>query len=297
MPEQIASNIGPDGIELAYETLGDASNPPLLLIMGIASQMIHWPQGLLDELVQRELFVVRFDNRDSGNSTHLHEASAPNFQAILSGQSKMVPYTLSDMAADCIGLLDHLGIEQAHVVGASMGGFIAQTLAIEYPQRILSLTSIMSNTGNMAVGQPDPAVFVSLGGIQPSNRDEVIAQALLAFELVGSPGYPKDEAGVRERASLAYDRCYDPVGVVRQSVACIASGDRTAKLKLLNLPTLVIHGENDRMCDVSGGRATAEAIPGAKLLTYPGLGHDLPKALWPEFAELIKALVDSTQLN
>ena len=177
MPEQIASNIGPDGIELAYETLGDASNPPLLLIMGIASQMIHWPQGLLDELVQRELFVVRFDNRDSGNSTHLHEASAPNFQAILSGQSKMVPYTLSDMAADCIGLLDHLGIEQAHVVGASMGGMIAQTMAITHPHRVASLCSIMSNPGGRRHLLSAPKAMRALLQPTPRNRAEAVDRA------------------------------------------------------------------------------------------------------------------------
>lgn len=291
MTEKLAQNIGPDGIDIAYETFGDPANPPLLLIMGIASQMVHWPMGFIDALLQHGLYVIRFDNRDSGLSSHFHDAATPDLTAALQGDLSTASYTLSDMAADCVALLDHLGLEAAHVAGASMGGFIAQTLAIEYPDRVLSLISMMSSTGNAAVGQADPEVWASIGAVAPTNREEVIEQAVLAFEIAGSPGYEKDMNAIRERAGLAYDRCYDPLGVMRQSLATIASGDRTAALARLSVPTLVIHGEADRLCNISGGRATAAAIPGARLQTYPGMGHDLPRALWPEFATRIVELV------
>lgn len=291
MTEQLAQSIGPAGIDIAYEAFGDPAHPPVLLIMGIASQMIHWPMGLIEELLQRGLYVIRFDNRDSGLSTHFLDAPTPDLPAALRGDLSTASYTLSDMATDCAALLDHLGIEKAHVVGASMGGFIAQTLAIEHPGRVLSLTSIMSSTGNPAVGQADPEVWASIGAVSPTNREEVIEQAVMAFGIAGSPGYPRDEEATRARAGLAYDRCYDPLGVMRQSVATIASGDRTSGLTRLTVPALVIHGEADRMCNISGGKATAEAIPGAQLLTYPGLGHDMPRALWPEFAESISRLI------
>lgn len=291
MTEQLAQSIGSAGIDIAYETFGDSAHPSVLLIMGIASQMIHWPLGLIEELCARDLYVIRFDNRDSGLSTHFHDAPVPNLPAALQGDLSSASYTLSDMASDCIALLDHLQIQQAHIVGASMGGFIAQTVAIEYPERVLSLTSMMSSTGAMLVGQADPEVWTSIGAMAPTNREEVIEQALLAFDIVGSPGYERDEAAIRDRAGLAYDRCYDPVGVMRQSVAVIASGDRTAALAKLSLPTLVIHGEADRMCNISGGQATADAVPGACFHRIPGMGHDMPRALWPEFAAQIAGLV------
>ena len=293
MTEQLAHNIGPSGIDIAYETFGDSSHPPVLLIMGIASQMIHWPLGLIDALLEKDLFLIRFDNRDSGLSTHLHDAPVPDLPAALQGDTSTASYTLSDMAADCIALLDHLGIGKAHIVGASMGGFIGQTVAIEFPDRVLSLTSMMSSTGNMAVGQADPEVWASIAAVSPTNREEVIEQAVVAFNIAGSPAYEKDEDAIRARAGLAYDRCYDPVGVMRQSLATIASGDRTAALAKLSVPTLIIHGEADRLCNVSGGEATAAAIPGAQLVTFPGMGHDMPKELWPEFARLIAMQVAS----
>ena len=194
---------------------------------------------------------------------------------------------------DAVAVLDHLGIGKAHIVGASMGGFIGQTVAIEFPDRVLSLTSMMSSTGNMAVGQADPEVWASIAAVSPTNREEVIEQAVVAFNIAGSPAYEKDEDAIRARAGLAYDRCYDPVGVMRQSLATIASGDRTAALAKLSVPTLIIHGEADRLCNVSGGEATAAAIPGAQLVTFPGMGHDMPKELWPEFARLIAMQVAS----
>jgi pimeloyl-ACP methyl ester carboxylesterase len=238
------------------------------------------------------LHVIRFDNRDSGLSTHLTDAPPPNLPAALAGDLSSVSYTLSDMAADAVGLLDALGFGKAHVVGASMGGAIAQTMAIEHPDRLRSITSMMSTTGNMSVGQPSPDVLRELfSGPPATTRDEVIQQRLRASRVVGSPGYPADEQEVAARAGQVYDRAYDPVGVARQAIATVASGDRTERLRRLEVPTLVIHGHADRMCDVSGGPATAEAIPGAELVVIEGMGHDLPPGLRSQLAERIAEFV------
>jgi pimeloyl-ACP methyl ester carboxylesterase len=276
---------------MAYERFGDEHAPPVLLIMGVGAQMLGWNEGFCSELVARGLQAIRFDSRDVGLSSHFHDAPVPVLAAAMAGDLSGASYTLSDMAADTIGLLDALGLESAHFVGASMGGFIAQTIAIEYPDRIRSLTSMLSTTGAAGVGQPKPAALAALGGAQPTNRQEAIDRAVAAFRIVGSPGFEFDPDTVGQRAGLAYDRAYDPLGVVRQAVAVIASGDRTAKLQSVNVPTLVIHGADDLMCDVSGGRATAAAIAGAELVVIEGLGHDLPRALWPKFASLIGGLV------
>jgi pimeloyl-ACP methyl ester carboxylesterase len=290
--DEKASNIGPDGIDIAYQRLGDRAAPPVLLIMGIAGQSISWPDSFCHDLVDRGLQVIRFDNRDSGLSTHLTDAPPPDLPAALTGDLSSASYTLSDMAADAVGLLDALGFEKAHVVGASMGGAIAQTMAIEHPGRVRSLTSMMSTTGSMSVGQPSPdALREVFGGPRPVTCDEVIEQALRASRAVGSPGYPRDENETAARAGRAYDRAYDPIGIARQAVATVASGDRTERLRNVNIPTLVIHGLADRMCDVSGGRATAEAIPGAELVLIEGLGHDLPLGLRPQLAAHIAEFV------
>jgi len=196
------------------------------------------------------------------------------------------------MAADAVGLLDVLGFEKAHVVGASMGGAIAQTMAIEHRDRVRSLTSMMSTTGNMSVGQPSPEVLREVFGGPPAvTRDEVIEQRLRAARAVGSPGYPSDENEIAARARRAYDRSHDPIGVARQAVATVASGNRTERLRHLEVPTLVIHGLADRMCDASGGRATAEAIPGAELVLIEGMGHDLPPGLRFQLAARIAEFV------
>ena len=287
-----ALNIGPSQIELAYECFGDDAAPPVLLIMGLGGQMLGWNEGFCTELANRGLKVIRFDNRDVGLSTHLSNAPLPDFKAALAGDTSSASYNLSDMAADTIGLLDTLGIRSAHLVGASMGGFIAQTVAIEYPERLRSLTSMMATTGDPTVGQPDPEVLRLLfGGQSPKTREEVIEKAIIASRLVGSPGFPIDEEEIRERTGLAYDRSYDQLGTMRQSIAVLASGDRTERLKSIRVPTLVIHGADDRMCDISGGRATANAIPGAELEVIEGMGHNIPRALWPRIALLISNLV------
>jgi pimeloyl-ACP methyl ester carboxylesterase len=287
-----ASKVGPAGLDIAYQRLGNPDAPAVLLIMGIAAQSIHWPDEFCRALVARGLQPIRFDNRDIGLSTHLTDAPPPNLPATLAGDLSSVSYTLSDMAADAVGLLDVLGFEMAHVVGASMGGAIAQTMAIEHPERVRSLTSMMSTTGSMQVGQPSPEVLREVfSGPRATTRDEVIQQMVRAFRVVGSPGYPADENEVAARAGRAYDRCYDPIGVARQAIASVASGDRTERLRHIEVPTLVIHGLGDRMCDVSGGRATAEAIPGAELVLIEGMGHDLPPGLRSQLAERIADFV------
>jgi pimeloyl-ACP methyl ester carboxylesterase len=287
MTIEIAKQVGPDRIDIAYERFGDPHAPPVLLIMGIGAQLIGWPDGLVEALVARGLHVIRFDNRDVGESTHRHHAPAPNLPAALMGDISTVSYTLSTMAADTAGLIDALGFTAVHVVGASMGGFIAQAMAIEHPRVMRSLTSIMSSTGDRAVGQPAPEVMAALMGPPAVTREQVIERARAMFRIVGSPGFEIDYDAIADRSGRAFDRCFDPVGVARQAVAVIASGDRTAKLRDVTVPTLVIHGSHDKMCDVSGGRATAAAIPGAELVVIDGMGHDLPRALWPRLSELI----------
>ena len=290
--DEKASKVGPAGIDIAYQRLGNPDAPVVLLIMGIAAQSITWPDAFCHALVEGGLQVIRFDNRDSGLSTHLTDAPPPDLPAALAGDLSSASYTLSDMAADAVGLLNVLGFEKAHVVGASMGGAIAQTMAIEHPDHVRSLTSLMSTTGNMSVGQSSPDLLREVFNAPPATtRDEVIQRMLRAFRAVGSPGYPADEKEVAARAGRAYDRSYDPIGVARQAVATVASGDRTERLRHLEVSTLVIHGLADRICDVSGGRATAEAIPSAELVLIEGMGHDLPPGLRSQLAERIAEFV------
>jgi len=291
MTIEIASKVGPAQIDIAYERLGEPHAPPVLLIMGMGAQLIGWPDGLCAELVGHGLQLIRFDNRDVGQSTHLTGAPVPNMAAALAGDCSSASYTVSEMAADAVGLLDVLGIDRAHLVGASMGGFIAQTIAIEHPGRVRTLTSMMSTTGDRAVGQPNADAMRIFAGPLPQNREQVVERAKNAFGIIGSPGFPQDLEGVADRAGRAYDRSYDPLGIVRQALAVLASGDRTAGLRALGVPSLVIHGASDPLVDVSGGRATAAAIPGAELVVIDGMGHDLPRAVWPELASKIAALV------
>jgi len=290
--EQNASNVGPAGIDIAYQRLGKPDAPVVLLIMGIGGHSIQWPDAFCHALAEHGLQLIRFDNRDVGLSTHMTSAPAPNLPAALAGDLSSVSYTLSDMAADAVGLLDALGIGKAHVVGASMGGFIAQTMAIEHPDRVRSLTSMMSTTGNRQVGQAAPDALSALFSGPPAiTRDDVIQQRIRASRTVGSPDYPANEDELAAQAGRVYDRAHDPAGVARQAIASVASGDRTERLRGLDVPALVIHGLADRMCDASGGRATAEAIPGAELILIEGMGHDLPPGLRSRLAGHIAEFV------
>ena len=277
------------GIELAYETFGDRDDPPLLLIMGLGTQMLGWPDEFCASLAERGRFVVRFDNRDVGLSTHLDDAPRADIQALMGGDHASASYSLSEMAGDAAGLLDALGIEAAHVVGASMGGMIAQTLALEHPERVLTLTSIMSTTGERGVGAPTQAALTVLLAPPARSREEAIERSVESYRVIGSPGFSFDEAALRERTALSYDRAHDPAGIGRHLAAIWVSGDRTPKLRGLDVPTLVIHGDRDTLVQVDGGRATAAAIPGAELAIIDGMGHDLPREVWPELVERIAA--------
>ncbi len=276
-----------NGIELAYQEIGDPGGEPLLLIMGMATQMIAWDEGFCALLAERGFRVIRFDNRDIGRSTKIEGAGVPSRVDTIIGRRATAPYLLRDMAADTTGLMDHLGIESAHVAGASMGGMIAQTLAIERPQRVRSLVSIMSNTGNRWSGQPALKTYGLLLSRPLGGRQKAIEQAVKTFKVIGSPGYPMDEAHLREIAGRSYDRGHNQAGVLRQLHAISASGDRTEALHGVTVPTTVIHGASDPLVRPSGGKATAKAIPGARLKLIEGMGHDLPRDLWPTFVEEI----------
>jgi pimeloyl-ACP methyl ester carboxylesterase len=278
-----------NGVEIAYETFGDSAHPTMLLIMGLGVQMLGWDEEFCRMLAGRGYRVVRFDNRDVGHSTKLAGGPRPDVMAAVAGDTTSAGYLLDDMARDCVGLLDELGVEAAHVVGASQGGMIAQTVAIEHPDRVLSLTSIMSTTGDRAVGQPHPEAIPALLTRPPGDRDGFIDFVVGAWQVIGSPGFEADEEALRARAGASYDRGIFPDGTARQLVAILASGDRTDALRRLDVPTTVIHGMDDVLIDVSGGRATAAAIPGARLELIEGMGHDLPRALWPRLIDLIVA--------
>ncbi len=277
-----------NGIEIAYDTFGSPEGRPLLLIMGLGAQMIHWDEEFCELLAGRGHHVVRFDNRDAGESTHLHDAGAPAFGG---GEA---PYLLDDMADDTAGLLDALGWESAHLVGVSMGGMIAQSLAIRHPRRVRSLTSIMSTPGAQTAPPTDAAMAALMAPPAP-DRETAVRRALAAWDVLGSPGYPPDRERTVRVTELSFDRSYDPAGGARQLAAIIASGDRAPLLKGLSMPALVLHGQDDQLIPVAGGIATADAIPGARLITFPGMGHDLPRPLWPRFVTAIDELTASAE--
>jgi pimeloyl-ACP methyl ester carboxylesterase len=276
-----------NGIEVAYEAFGDPVNPTVLLVMGLGVQMLGWDAEFCELLAGRGFYAVRFDNRDVGRSTKIEGGPRPDIMAAALGDTSSASYTLDEMADDCAGLLDHLGVEAAHVVGASQGGMIAQTLAIRHRERVLSLASLMSTTGDRAVGQPHPEALPALMTTPPADRAGFADFVVGTWRVIGSPGFDPDEEALRARAAAVYDRGIHPDGTARQLVAILASGDRTEALRRLDLPTVVIHGTEDPLIDVSGGEATAAAIPGARLELIPGMGHDLPRQLWPRFVDLI----------
>jgi pimeloyl-ACP methyl ester carboxylesterase len=280
-----------NGIELEYDTTGDPAAPPLLLVMGLGAQMIAWDDEFCERLAGRGFWVIRFDNRDVGLSTKVESGAGFDvmsaIQAAYSGEPVDAPYLLSDMADDAFAVLDHLGVERAHVVGASMGGMIAQTMAITRPERVATLTSIMSTTGNREVGTATPEAVAILLTRPPSTREEYITNAVASSRLLHGPVLPFDEQRAADRAAAAYDRGFYPPGVGRQLVAIHASGDRTEALAEVHVPTLVVHGDADPLVGYSGGVATAEAVPEARLLTIEGMGHDLPLETWDEIVDAI----------
>jgi pimeloyl-ACP methyl ester carboxylesterase len=275
-----------NGIELFYLDEGDPSADPLLLVAGLATQLTSWPQPFVDELVQRGFRVVRPDNRDAGLSTELHGLRGDIFEVM--ADPRTAPYLLRDMADDCVGLLDHLGIQQAHVVGASMGGMIAQTIAIEHPRRVRSLCSIMSTTGSWDVGQPTPEAMMAVLTPAPTDREGAVERSVEVSAIIGSKTHPADLDESRRRAGESYDRSFRPEGGARQLAAILASGDRTDALRRLRVPTVVIHGLQDALIQPDGGRATAAAIPRAELIELADMGHDLPEHLWPVIADAIE---------
>jgi len=275
-------------VELCYQTFGTPDDEPLLLVMGLGGPMTWWDSELCELLADHGFHVIRFDNRDSGRSSRsTGRVTRTTLVRAFAGQRVRAPYTLVDMAEDVFGLLDHLGLESAHVCGVSMGGMIAQTMAIEHPERVRSLTSIMSTTGKRTVGWQHPSLLPNLLG-QRAGREAYIEMSVRTWKLIGSPAYPTTEEKTRARAGETYDRGVTAGGTLRQMIAILTQPNRSPKLRALRMPALVVHGLADKMVHVSGGRATAAAIPGAELLLIDGMGHDLPPALFETFADGIR---------
>jgi len=286
-PERARAN----GIELCWDSFGEAGAPPILLIMGLAAQMIAWPDEFCERIAERGFRVIRFDNRDIGLSTHFAAAGVPNIGAALAAavQGKPVdaPYRLSDMAADAFGLLDALGIPRAHVVGASMGGAIAQTMAIERPDRLLTLTSIMATTGEPGLPPPTPDAMRVLIALPVTTLEGFIESYAQTWKVLRAGSFPEDEALDRERAEQVFARGLNPPGVARQLAAILASGSRKAGLRSVRVPTLVLHGDADPLVPLACGVDTAESVPGARLVVIPGMGHALPISCWPRLVDEI----------
>lgn len=285
-----------NGIEVFYETFGDPTDPTLLLVNGLGTQAIAQDQEYCEALAALGLHVIRYDNRDVGLSTHVDSDVGDvmeSFATALGGGEVDAPYTLSDMAADGIGLLDSLDIGAAHILGSSMGGMIVQTMAIEHPGRVLSLTSVMSTTGEPEYGTPDPECLAGLATLMvpAGDRAQRIEAGVQLQKLIGTKGV-WDEGWTRQRVAAAVDRAYDPDGVARQMTAILASGSRAEGLSELSLPTVVLHGDADPLVNISGGERTAELVPGAELRVMPGMGHDLPPAYWDR---LVAAVADLSQ--
>lgn len=283
-----ATAVLPNGIRLCYDTFGDPSDPAVLLIMGLSGPMIWWSPDFCSQLAERGFFVIRFDNRDIGRSSRVEGVPirrTDTIRAVLRGTRATPPYTLSDMAADSVGLLDQLGIGRAHIMGVSMGGMIAQTIAIEHPTRVLSLVSMMSTTGRRSVGWADPRLLPLFFRRRPRDKEEFIKEWFVVFEMIGSPGYPTPADEEQALAEATFLRARESDGAARQLLAILAQPDRTKPLHEVRVPTLVVHGLADRLVHVSGGRATAAAVPGAELLLIPRMGHDLPTAVWPEILD------------
>ncbi|MFW9929190.1 MAG: alpha/beta fold hydrolase [Candidatus Thorarchaeota archaeon] len=288
--------VNANNIEINYDTFGDPSNPAMLLVMGLGSQMIIWPEEFCQALAANGYWVIRFDNRDVGLSTKFDDIPVPNIMEIMTaiqqGKSVTAPYKLSDMAKDAIGLLDALNIESAHVVGISMGGMIAQVMAIEYPSRVKTLTSMSSTTGNPSLPQAKPEAMAILVNPPPSDREKNIEESIQSWRLLHGSKYFFNEDLIRERSALVFDRNFYPPGSVRQLAAILASGSRNKELNKLSLPTLVIHGDADPLIPVEAGKDTANSIPGSELLIIEGMGHTIPQEVAPK---IIASIVKNTK--
>lgn len=281
-------------IELCYEDWGDMSNPVMLLIMGLSAQMMLWPDGFCEELVKKGFRVIRFDNRDIGLSTKIRQKIPPmnefyRMARFSVGLKSPAPYSLYDMAADSVGLLDALGIAKAHVVGASMGGMIAQILASRYPERVLSLGVVFSSTNQPLLPPPHPAALSPLmrGPGKGADRAQLVAHSMKLMRIIGSPAYPQPEAELKAFAEQMYERSYYPAGVKRQFTAVLSSGSLRPLAKKIRVPTTVIHGDRDPLVRPACGKAVAKAVPGATFNLIQGMGHDLPQALWPRITTLL----------
>ncbi len=279
-------------VELCYETFGSSTDRPLLLVMGLGTQMIAWHEDFCAELAGRGFYVIRYDNRDVGRSTRFDHVRPPAVRELLTRRPRKLAYTLADMAGDAAGLIEALGLESAHVVGASMGGMIAQVLTIERPERVRSLVSIMSTTGSRFVGQPAAAVYPFFVKPMPKSKEGFLERGLALWKVIGSPGFPRTDEEIRDLLERSYERGLSPTGTMRQLAAIVASGNRTKDLRRISVPTLVIHGTKDKMIRVSGGKATARAIPGARLELIEGMGHDMPREVWPRLIAGIEATVE-----
>ena len=283
----------PSGIDICYETFGDPADPPVLLIMGLGGPMGWWTPEFCTLLAERGFFVIRYDNRDTGRSTKLRQHTVGRsdvvraFLGLRGFAGVTAPYSLSDLADDAMGLIDHLGLDRVHVAGVSMGGMIAQTIAIEHLDRALSLASIMSTTGKRTVGYQHPKVFPVMLSSAGRTRESYVARSLKGSGVIGSPAYPSEEDVARDRAYETYDRGWTASGVTRQMLAVLTQPDRTQALGALDLPAVVIHGLDDPLVHRSGGKATADAIPDAEHVEIAGMAHDLPAQLYPTFVDAI----------
>jgi pimeloyl-ACP methyl ester carboxylesterase len=289
---ELSAPVSP-GVELCYQTFGDPDDEPLLLVMGLGGPMTWWDPALCRMLAEAGFYVIRYDNRDTGRSSRGTGRVTRGMlvQAFL-GRRVKAPYSLADLGQDAFGLLDHLGIESAHVVGVSMGGMIAQTMAVQAPGRVRSLVSIMSTTGRRTVGWLDPRLVPMMLGKRGTTVEEYLEASVIGAAAIGSPAYPEGDEAARARAQQTWDRGINPAGVMRHMMAVLTQPNRAAALRSLRMPATVIHGMADRMVHVSGGRATAQAIPGAQLLLIPGMGHDLPPALFETFTDAIRRTAD-----
>ena len=284
-------NVRANSIQIAYDTIGDSSFPAILLVAGNGAQINFWDLEFCELLAKKGYFVIRFDNRDAGLSTKFDKAGIPDFpaaiKALMEGKPVESAYSLDDMADDAVGLLDALGIAKAHICGASMGGMIAQVIAYRHPKHVLSLTSIMSTTGNPDLPQGKADALAAVLAPVPEERKAYVEHMMNVWRKIWSPGFPFEEMRARTFIEMSYDRSYYPQGTLRQNIAIIANGDRRPSLSSITVPTLVIHGADDPLIPAEGGKDTARVIPGASLLIIDGMGHDMPKGVWTEIAEAI----------